>query len=61
MTTIQHIGNINVAKHGPVYLIHDKRDGTTETFSNYRDARDRAVEKADLVDVYAALSGETRH
>lgn len=61
MTTLQHVGNINIVQHGPVYLIHDKRDGTIETFTSFRAARDRALERVDLVDGLAAISGETRH
>jgi hypothetical protein len=55
MTIIERIGTVNVIQHGAVYIV--ARNGRIlETHTNERDARDHALERADLVDGLAALT-----
>ena len=58
MTTIDKIGTVSIVKHGAVYIIIDRLNANIETATSYREARDAALQRADLVDGLAAI---TRH
>jgi hypothetical protein len=53
MTTIERIGTITIAQHGAVFIVIDRAAPSVETYHSERDARDAALERADLVDAFA--------
>ena len=57
MTTIERIGQFSVVRHGPVFILVDrKHEYGIETFTRERDARDAALERVDVVDFFEATA-----
>jgi hypothetical protein len=54
MTTIENIGSVRIARHGAVYLVIDRKEHNIETYTSEREAREAAVERADLYDLISA-------
>ncbi len=59
MTIIERIGTINVVQHGQAYIVVGRDGQGIDTYTSARDARERAMERADLVDGIEAIA--TRH
>jgi hypothetical protein len=59
MTIIERVGHVNVVQHGQAFLVIGRDGQGIDTYTSPRDARERAFERADLVDGLAAIT--TRH
>ena len=59
MTIIERVGTVNVVQHGQVFAVIGRDGQGIDTYTSERDARDRAFERADLVDGLDAIV--TRH
>ncbi len=59
MTIIERIGTVNVVQHGQAYIVVGRDGQGIDTYTSARDARERAMERADLVDGIEAIA--TRH
>lgn len=56
MVIIDRIGAVNILRHGAVYIVADRTRNELEIFTSERDARDRALERVDLVDALQAIA-----
>jgi len=56
MTIIERIGTVNVVQHGQAFLVIGRDGQGTDTYTSAREARDRAFQRADLVDGIAAIA-----
>lgn len=54
MTIIERIGQFTIARHGQAVIVLDRVERDHVVFHNERDAREYALERADLVDVFNA-------
>ncbi len=59
MTIIERVGTINVVQHGQAFIVVGRDGQGIDTYTSARDARERAMERADLVDGIEAIA--TRH
>jgi hypothetical protein len=59
MTIIERVGTVNVVQHGQVFAVIGRDGQGIDTYTSARDARERAMERADLVDGIEAIA--TRH
>ena len=56
MTIIERIGTVNVVQHGQVFAVIGRDGQGIDTYTSARDARNRAFERADLVDGLTAIA-----
>jgi len=59
MTIIERIGTVNVVQHGQAFIVISRDGQGIDTYTSPRDAHERAMERADLVDGLDAIV--TRH
>ena len=59
MTIIERIGTVNVVQHGQAFIVIGRDGQGIDTYTSAREARNRAFERADLVDGLAVIT--TRH
>jgi hypothetical protein len=59
MTIIERVGHVNVVQHGQAFIVVGRDGQGIDTYTSSREARERALERADLVDGLAAST--TRH
>jgi hypothetical protein len=56
MTIIERVGHINVVQHGAAFIVIGHDGQGIDTYTSSREARDRAFERADMVDGLAAIT-----
>ncbi len=59
MTIIERVGTVNVVQHGQAFIVVGRDGQGIDTYTSPREAHERAMERADLVDGLAAIT--TRH
>jgi len=59
MTIIERVGTVNVVRHGAAFIVIGHDGQGIDTYTSEQDARERAFERADLVDGLDAIV--TRH
>ena len=55
MTIIERVGTVNVVQHGQAFLVIGRDGQGIDTYTSPREARERAFERADLVDGLDAI------
>jgi len=56
MTIIERIGTVNVVQHGQAFIVIGRDGQGIDTYTSAREARDRAFQRADLVDGITAIT-----